>query len=700
MSDSVIHTDIKISESNPLLNSINQALKNRSKMLGRVRSYEANGVTGRGIRTNTFVAPPYDLAEIGRATDVEPFVLQSIRKHRKQILKEGYELSGDDQKMVEYVTNRFFEISLMTGIPTLQWLRDLVSTTVQFHNGFLILRRDPTRSTGHKTRVFGKKLDPIAGIFVGDPTSMEVEIDRFGTPVKWRQVIFNNLGERDAREFAPEDVIHIPIDRKPGFTWGTPYLLPVLDDVRALRKLEEVALVVAEKEAFPLYHYKVGTEEKPAMMFEDGTNEVDSVLGAITALPTQGYIVTSERHEVTLISRDKASMDVKPLLEYFESRVLAGLSLSAIDIGRGDTSNRGTANNLSKNLEDSAKDYQQQIAAHITQFLIQQLLLEGGYDVTPENQVHFKFPPIDAEEMRTTQAHGLQLMMGNALTTSEYRKHYLNKKPLTDEEHSDTLMAKQTEADIKLAKNTPRATSSTSKSSGKKAAKSTANKTRPRNQHGSTTKSRTKKKNDYIEGIKVLAQDLCATLKGSTSDQISDVLERAVRNMAESADQFMIESIEEGFDRAEDQYLERTDNEEVSVEPIGQRSIDRFMSNFIVKSFWKVINPFKTVIYDNLKVDQEGNDRSFMLVKTLDSIKTALHRLSIDQLVTAERFGFIKFARRMGYKNIELVDPDSGEPSEHIDIRNVIYKDFIPTDHNIAHGLRLPVEQEDDGEDL
>ncbi len=84
--------DIKLALSQATLNNIQKALEKRTKILGRAKGYESRGSSDRyGSRGSKFVAPVYDLAEIARAADVEPYVMNYIRKHRTHILKEGFE---------------------------------------------------------------------------------------------------------------------------------------------------------------------------------------------------------------------------------------------------------------------------------------------------------------------------------------------------------------------------------------------------------------------------------------------------------------------------------------------------------------------------------------------------------------------------------------------------------------------------------
>lgn len=692
--------------------NIERVLRNRSKLLGRVKGYEFRGSKYYRSSRGHFVEPIYDLQEIARAVDVEPFVYQSVKAHRATILKEGYEIHGTDEEMVAYVKNRLFEISLVSGISTEQWLREFVTNLVTYHNGFLVLRRDSNRSSGRPINFHGKLLSPIAGIFVGDPTTMEVEVDKYGTVKRWRQNLNPQFDESLEVVFQPNDVIHIPIDRKTGYTFGTPYILPVLDDIRALRKLEELAIIVSSKEAFPLYHYKVGTETRPAILYEDGDTEVDQVLASVQGLPAQGFIVTSERHEVNLVSDKAGTIDFSQYLEYFEARVLAGLRLSPLELGRGGTANRGTATNINKSLTDICKDYQQVIADQLTHRLILPLLLEGGFDVNPENMVYFRFPMIDKEEERAAQNHGLQLMMGDAITCEEYRKQYLNKECMTEEQKMDTASQIEHSRNMEVTELQGRMqaqrAAATKSSSSDKVRNAVRNKAQPTNQHGTLSTKRKVTANDY-ETIKF------EKYKDSVRNQLDNVKKKILKdiehqntdNYEEKFEQYLRDFIsanitenKEYFDyliqlgniRANDDYKEVDPYYSDELQAIGDRAISRFTNNFLVKSFWKAINPYKSAILNSLAKDVDQNVNVSNTVRHLYNMTSSLERLAKDQIIMAKRFGYIKFAKRMGCKVIDLVDPKTGA-TNNLDISNIIYSSFLPTAETLDHYLRFPSER-------
>jgi len=689
ISEPILGKDIKTVISTTTAKEIQTVLESRSKILGKVRGYEFKG-SSNFSKTTRFSSPIYDLSEIGRASDIEPYINQSVRKHREQIMKEGYVVSGSDDQMVSYVKKRLFEIAVVSGISTQQWLRDTVSNLVTYHNAFIIFRRDSERSSGRPIRFYGKELAPIAGIYVGDPTSMEVSVDKWGTPRKWRQFIeYSEYSDTEYdKQYNVEDVVHITVDKKTGFTFGTPFLLPVLDDIRALRKLEEIAVIVASKEAFPLYHYKVGSETRPAMVYEGGDNEVDVVLSSVAGLPSQGYIVTSERHEVKLVSKDGSALDLSPYLEYFESRVIAGLRLSPLDLGRGGTANRATAGTINKSLQDSAKDYQAVISDFITQYIILPLLLEGGFDVTEENLVTFSFPTIDKEEERAEQNNGLQLYLGNVITRNEFRKKYLNLSPMTEEDEQDTQAFRSNKYQKEILDVKSAQTSGTDRA----VANAVSNRAQPTNQFGTKQTKTRSTANDFSSKIKERYTLLKSSLLNSITDNnldsflIEELFRDFVKNSIAISKDSILEKIEQGYQKARKQYEYRNPEKDYEFEEIGQRAIDRFLLNFVTKSYWKTINPYKDQIFNLIKGDSDGNIDLPKIITTLEVLNKSIINLINDQQITSERFGFIKFAKKIGSKTIEIVNPDNLEATT-LDISELVYKNFIPTPENADHIL-------------
>ena len=444
------------------------------------------------IDRSTFCECEYDLGEIGRAMDTEAMVFRSVIKHFTLATKEGWTLTGKDPETIAYIRRRLFEFELATLQPTEQLVREAIWNLILFSNSFLVYRRDAELSSGRVITKFEKELEPVAGVFCADPSSMRIRRNRWGEVKRYYQCI---EGDRyttfSEKYFEPEDVLHFHYAKKTGLAWGTPYIVPVLDDIRLLRNLEELTNHIAHKGAFPLYQYKVGTETNPAIDFEDGTSEVTVVEAQLRAKPVEGVWVTPERHTVEAVDATAPIRDLSAYLEYFKKRVLSGLNLSGVDVGEGDTANRGTATQMSKGLQYQCKDYQTIISYTFTQ-LFDDLLDEGGFTITPESRVYMSFPEIDVESQQLVNNHALALYQGNAIDEDEMRKA-MGKEPFGEDQHEKRHIGRVQMPLLELQR---QAEASIAAQKASASAKSTTSKNRPSNQSG-TKGSAGSKANDF-----------------------------------------------------------------------------------------------------------------------------------------------------------------------------------------------------------
>jgi hypothetical protein len=942
-------------------------IKRRTLSLDRGSYLSQGGVSGNG----NIVESPFDLTEISVASTTEAYIGQSIRKHRELVLKEGYEISGSDMSMVDYVNTRLFEIALATGIPTSQWIREGLTNLIKYHNSPLVLYRNFNKSSGSTIQLWGKKLQPIAGIFPANPTTIKAKIKGTGDIIKWIQSKGSFFLDRNQLEVSPENMVFITMDKPSGMTFGIPYIVPVLDDVRALRRLEELSVMLVEKFAFPLYHYKVGTVDKPAIKYDDGGDEVATIASQIQELPPMGVIVTSERHEIINLSKGFRLEDISPYLTYFESRALAGLRLSGLDLGRGASTNRAcysadtetltnngwkfyweidtsrdkiatvnpknkklefhtpnsfhlypykgkmmrfysstteclvtpdhdmyldidnkltkvkakdiqelkkpikfiakteienkkeklnilkdvdtkafveflgyylaygkqsnkenyiklivrnpdivpkinksldklgvspkvfdnttyikyeipcntkvvqyaklstgnllyptqipdilrkldtnyihaflgailregtfiarkelianelqelatkagiitriehtgkvyrvivttdqkqytdnvhidyedydaevycfnvpnhlfvtrrngkiaiqgnTASNISKIVQDAAKDYQEVFAEFISFYVIFPILLEGGFNVTPENMVKLKFPPIDRDELRAHQNHGLNLFLSNAITEDELRNKYLSLKPIKDRKQTNREIQSKIEQSLLKQQQAQKA-----------AANRTSSRNQPTNQFG---KSKTKPripKNDYthftLSNFEVVSEKIRINVLANNidTDSIIKSIYDYISSQTKASSSFLDNEIDKGR-------LLAIANLKCKDCKIGNRSINRFYSNFVSASFTKALSPYIRQLNTTLKGDSSGDINKYNILSILNLMHISLKRLAKDQELVSRRYGFAKIARTHGCTKLYL--NKDAKTRKTIDLsKGIIYKDLVP----------------------
>jgi len=383
----------------------------------RVLSYAQSYAGGRA----NFIPPEYDLTEIGMIEDVDGYVTQAFKKKIGLMFKEGLSYHGPNAKTVQYVKTRIAQIEQASAIPHVQLLKRIARSLIRTSNAFIVKVRK-TEASGGKVRLDGKReIKPVAGYFPAAPETMFVDLNAdTGVVMKWKQ----ELPDGRFRLFNPEDVIHFTTNRREGFIFGTPTITPVIDDIRALRQLEENIEMLLYQHLFPLYQYKVGTEKKPAGLDEDGEKEVDIVRDQIRLMPFEGGIVTSERHEIKAVGAEGRAIRAEGYLDHFRKRVIAGLGISQIDLGDGDTTNRATANTLSRALIDTVKDIQDELEAQWNHLVVCELLLEStfGDDVlNEENLVHLEFREIDIVNKMDLEKHNTELFEANGIDYDEYR---------------------------------------------------------------------------------------------------------------------------------------------------------------------------------------------------------------------------------------------------------------------------------------
>lgn len=447
-----------------------------------------------------FVFPEYNFSDINRIIETEPLVSRTFDRKIILCIKEGFEIVSKNPKLSEYIKKRFNEIEDKTGISFRTLVEEAISGLIRYSNHFFVFKRSKKDSSGLNRKAEGIKIDPIAGIY--------------SVPIETVKMSFNKKGHADAimQELSPygflgyyvnnknnpifkrNDFVHFYLYYYGGLSVCPPILIGVKEDIMALRKVEENMELLLYQYLFPLYHYMVGTDERPAVEYPDGTTEVSRTADAIASLPSEGCVVTSHRHKIEVLGAAKNALDPVPALEWYKKRLLAGIASSALDLGEGDTANRSTSDTLSRVIVDFCKYVQSQTSYMFETLIFNQLLLEstfGDIDFTdPENKVSLKFKEIDLDHQTKKENHAAQLYTQGITTHSESRMD-IGRDPLDESEQEELIDQKQMAAEKELlgeeAKLNPVAKQAASgKAQG-------ASRSKPSNQHGKKGNSEKRK---------------------------------------------------------------------------------------------------------------------------------------------------------------------------------------------------------------
>ena len=305
---------------------------------------------------------------------------------------------------------------------------DIAEDVVKYGNCMLVKARNSDPNSlpqGAKVQgLYGK--DPVVGYFCANPVTMKCKRDEYGTVTEWQQ---DNDG--GTQTFAPEDVVHFYYKREKGNAYGTSFLIPVLDDVRALRQAEENVLKMMYRNIYPFYHVAVGTEDATGT-----SKEVDALKEAIDGMDVEGGLVTTERVKITPIASDKV-IDAEPYLNYMEARVFSGMGIPAIMFGRGNTANRSTGDNMTSEMADRIRAISRVIEMFFNAFVVKEILMEGGYDpvLNPDQAVEFRFNDNDVDVMIKKEVHAIYKYEHNAITEDEMRDE-LGMDPIAEGERA------------------------------------------------------------------------------------------------------------------------------------------------------------------------------------------------------------------------------------------------------------------------
>ena len=380
--------------------------------------------TGR----SNFEPSPYDFDRIMQAVDTDSYVRQAMQKYKDLFWKEGWKITSENQESVNYLYQRIDYMEMAMKKPFLDFLIELSDQLIKFGNVFIVKAR------GDLNQYFPTKLSPVGennslpvtGYYLIPTEQVRILRDKHNRPKSYMQ-------QTDPMTYAPTDrdpvwsadrVIHLYLDRKPGRAFGTPFLTNVLDDVVALRQMEEDIQNLVHRELFPLYKYVIGTADQPAE-----PEEIERAAAEIENLRSEGGLILPYRHDVEVIGVGKEVLDADPYIQHFKERVAIGLGVAPHHLGMTlNGGNRSMTERLDTSLYDKVKQFQKQFAELVRLHILNELLFEGGFDPienpnesTSSERCFFKFNEIDVDTQVKKETHITQKYVNSLITLSEAR---------------------------------------------------------------------------------------------------------------------------------------------------------------------------------------------------------------------------------------------------------------------------------------
>ena len=454
------------------------------------------------VRTK-FKRPEYNLWEIKEASEADSYIKISFSKYSYLIYKAGYKLKGQDDR-VDYLEKRFRIMSFITQKPIDILFQEVADDLIRYSNAFLVKKRIDN--------VPGLKLTPVltddkvvGGYFRVDPASIKIKRDKNGNVLKYEQGYGKNK-----KEFFPRDVIHFYLDKDANNAFGTPRIIAALEDVKLLRKIEGNISALIYRFSMPLYQWIVGL---PEVGMQGTDPEIQRAKREVENSTLDGIVITNERTTIKTIGAEGTALNAEGYLKYFEQRVFSALGVSEAQMGRGGA--KQDADSMEAQIHDTVKYIQRVMSIFIREFILNELLMEGGYNpiFNEEDIVTYEFEEISLETKVKKENHEMLKYQSNLTTINEARRKMGMKDNVDDESklYKDYIetnarlkeIDRTAEHQVELAKINA-ANKTTNSSGSNKNASSTANKTprkskstspnkavtnnnRPTNQHGTSS---------------------------------------------------------------------------------------------------------------------------------------------------------------------------------------------------------------------
>lgn len=378
--------------------------------------------TGR----SNFEPAPYDFDRIIQAVDTDSYVKQAVSKYKELFWKEGWQITGENPDAVAYLYQRIDFMEMAMKRPFLDFLMEVSDHLFKFCNAFIVKAR------GDISEYFPDNLTPVGatqpviGYYLIPTEQVRILRDKYNRPKSYQQStdpLTYSPTDRDP-VWAADRVIHMSYDKKTGRAFGTPFLTNVLDDIVALRQIEEDIQNLVHRELFPLYKYRIGTAEQPAE-----PEEIDRAAEEIENLRAEGGLILPYRHDIEVIGAANTALNASPYLEHFKERVAVGLGLAPHHLGMSmNGGNRAMTDRLDTALYDKIKQYQKLFAEMVRVHIFNEILFEGGFDPIANpmedgisDRCYFKFNEIDVDTQVKKETHVIQKYTNSVITLPEAR---------------------------------------------------------------------------------------------------------------------------------------------------------------------------------------------------------------------------------------------------------------------------------------
>ncbi len=399
-------------------------------------------------------------------------------------MRHGFNVMSNDEGINKKLQERMREIEVASKTTMYRFVRTMLYNFIAYGNAYAVLIRNAGNSSGRSyTWIDDKTLEPISGVYPIDPLMVKIDRKNNGS-VKTYQLdasvfeasLYINAKSPDVVNYPTNwtrtqgvvnvdknDMVHIIYDEN-STPFGRPPLSEVLEDVLALRTLEEVIQDMIRQNMYVITVYKVGTPDRPGKQ-----QDIDAVKKNLTWNPSDGMLVMPGDHDIGIVSAN--IKDILSFIEYFKTKIYSAIGGSSVGFGEAGAANRATSGDARVPHFDKVRDMQLLFASFFQTYFLDHIVCDMGYHPATlvEGRPVLLFNEPDIETLTKKTNNSVFLYEHNVATFKETRTAL-------------GFTGKSIDEDLHLVRVTKQQAEFTAKAQADNS-KETDNRTAPKNQH-------------------------------------------------------------------------------------------------------------------------------------------------------------------------------------------------------------------------
>jgi len=433
----------------------------------------------------------WNMMDMYHAYTAEGFLKYTVDSYIDSAMRNGYHIHSKNDVVIKYLSKRFKEFEIMSGISNAELYRAMFFSLLLYGNVFLAKYRAEDQSSGKTHETFtGKEVKPIAAIYPEDPRRIIVTRENkskaflyvrmpffnralrsgnifnmgnkfyendfpagsstYSQMVSLRRGYSSDLEEKEVR-IKENDMIHIRYHASIGEKWAMPPFYPALQDIEALRLIEENVELLIYQYGHPIYHAMIGDDKRKGTQ-----EEINALTAKMQKMESNGFLVTDQRTLIKVLGAEGSAIKGEAYLNYFKQRVFTQLWLSNVMTGDGSVA-RASADIIDKIKQDKTIELQSIIANEIQKLLIEMLQEAGApldWILDEENIPSIRFYEVDLDQKIKLENHVMNQFTQGVVTRTECRRELgLDAIPEGDEDDTFPMIqarAKDAEAQAKM----------------------------------------------------------------------------------------------------------------------------------------------------------------------------------------------------------------------------------------------------------